>query len=85
MGLYIGVHSGINMPEDKVDGAWATYKASCENLDLQAHKLYYNVAEGKAYCITEASSKDEVVKAHEDIKTDKPAGDIQIMEVQTKE
>ena len=85
MGLYIGIHSGIKMPEDKVDGAWATYKASCEDLDLMAHKLYYNVSEGKAYCITEAPSKNKVVQAHKNIVSDKPAGDIQIMEVMTKE
>lgn len=85
MALYLGVHSGINMPKDKVDGAWAKYKDSCANLDLEAHKLYYNVAEGKAFCITEAPSKEEVVKAHENIVSDKPAGDLHIIEVQTIE
>lgn len=85
MAIYLGVHSGIKMPEDKVDGAWAKYKASCENLDLKAHKLYYNVKEGKAYCITEASSKEKVIEAHENIVSDKPAGDLHIVEVQTIE
>jgi len=84
MSLYIGIHSNIKMPEDKVDGAWGGYKASCENLNLKAHRLYYNVSEGKAYCITEASTKEEVVKAHQDVPA-KPNGELEIFEVQTKE
>ena len=83
MPIYIGLHSGIKMPENKVDGAWAMNKASCDILNLKAHKLYYNVSEGTAYCITEAPSKEKVVEAHENITTDKPAGSIHIEEVQT--
>ena len=85
MGLFIGLHSGMKMPENKVDGAWNTYKSSCDNLKIMAHKLYYNVDEGKAYCITKANSKEEVVQAHEDIVSGKPAGKIEIMEVETRD
>lgn len=85
MAIYLGIHSGIEMPEDQVDGAWAKYKESCENLYLKAHQLYYNVSEGKAYCITEAPSEEKVKEAHEAITEGKPAGSLQILEVQTIE
>ena len=83
MSLYMGLHSGMEMPEDKVDGAWGKYKDSCAKLDLNTHKLYYNVSEGRAFCITEAPSLEKVQEAHDELEGS--VGELEIIEVNTKD
>ena len=86
MAIYLGIHSGIEeMPEEKVDGAWEMYKDSCAKLDLKTHKMYYNLSEGKAFCVTEAPSKEKVQEAHDNVASDNPIGDLQILEIQTRD
>lgn len=66
MSIFMGVHtvpSGTS--EEKINGAWDAYKASCEKHGIKATHAHYSAERGVAYCFTEANSKEEVEKAHE--------------------
>ncbi len=70
MALFIGVHT---LKED-MGGGWTGYKKACDDIGIRPVCSYSSSEKGVAYCITEASSVDEVSKAHENAKV--PVDDI---------
>jgi hypothetical protein len=65
MAMFLGVHEfGEPLTQEKMDDAWAKYSKSCMEHGCEAHKVFYNLAEGKSWCITEAESADVVNQAH---------------------
>jgi uncharacterized protein YaaR (DUF327 family) len=65
MAIFLGVHEfGERLTQEKMDENWAKYSNSCKEHGAQAHKVFYNLAEGKSWCITEAESADAVNEAH---------------------
>jgi len=66
MPFFIGVHKFPQaLSDEEIEGKWAKYKQSCATLGIKPVKLHYNGAKASAFCETEASSEEEVTKAHE--------------------
>ena len=66
MALFLGVHEmGRPMTDDEAAGIWAKYKAACEQRGCKALRVHASPAAGKAFCLTQANSADEVKAAHE--------------------
>jgi len=66
MALFLGVHDmGQSVPEEQMTGGWQAYKAACEKSGCKALHAHISPETGKAFCITEASSADEVRAAHD--------------------
>lgn len=66
MAMFVGVHTmGTSMPEDKMKESWESYKVACAKAGLTAKHAHMNAEQGKAFCVTEANSSEEVQKAHE--------------------
>lgn len=71
MKLFIGFHKTDGpIDEKRIPKGWANYKRSAKELGLKTHRVYFNAQLGIGYCITEAQTKEEVVKAHSDIGMD---------------
>ncbi len=71
MPLFLAVHkSGSPIDSNRIPKGWETYKNSCKELKIKAICVYYNAEEGTGYCITEASTKEEVLKAHSNMGMD---------------
>ncbi len=69
MALFLGVHdSGLPTTDDNVKSSWANYKAACEKRGCKGLRVHYNIGQGKAFCVTDASSADDVRAAHDEIK-----------------
>ncbi len=67
MATFLGVHDmGSEQPEENMTGSWEAYKAACTKLGLNANHAYINASKGRAYCLTDAVSADEVQKAHDE-------------------
>lgn len=60
MALFLGIH---DLKKDTGSG-WTGYKRACEELGCRAIHAYSNGEKKVGYCVTEASSVDEVRKAH---------------------
>ena len=58
--LFIGLH----ILKEDMGGGWTGYKKACEELGCRAIRSYSSSEKGLAYCITEAASSDQVLKAH---------------------
>lgn len=65
MALFLGVH---DLNKD-MGGGWEGYKKACEELGCHAIQAYANDEKKVGYCVTEASSIDEVRKAHDKANT----------------
>ncbi len=72
MALFLGVHT-LPLPKS-VTGSWESYKSTCTDLGISALHAYSSDEKGVAYCITEASSSDAVLEAHQ--KADVPVDDV---------
>jgi hypothetical protein len=69
MAMFLGVHDfGEPLTQEKMDDAWMRYSASCEKHGAKAHKVFYNLEQGRSWCITEAESADVVNMAHNEEK-----------------
>jgi len=69
MALFIGVHdNGAPMPDEEMQAGWKAYKAACANHGCEPIRAHVNAGKGKAFCLTEASSSDEVQAAHDEAK-----------------
>lgn len=82
MATFMGFHDmGGSSDEDSIKSSWEKYKESCSKMGLKAQHAHYSADKGRAYCVTEASSADEVQKAHDDAGV--PINEI--LEIQTSE
>lgn len=69
MALFLGVHkitSGVT--KDTIQHGYQTYKQSAQGMGLKTLGAVYSMEKGFAYCQTEANSKEEVRKAHENVQ-----------------
>jgi uncharacterized protein DUF4242 len=67
MPVFLGIHEmGRSGTDEEVAKAWEAYKVACEKAGCKPWKAYYNAEQGRAWCVTEAASADEVQKAHDD-------------------
>lgn len=83
MRLYLGIHDfGGPQTDDGQIAGWTAYKASCDKHGCKAIRVHLSPKEGKAFCLTEASSADEVLTAHKE--SDVPSSPT-IVEVQVVE
>ncbi|OGL35160.1 hypothetical protein A3F65_00595 [Candidatus Saccharibacteria bacterium RIFCSPHIGHO2_12_FULL_47_16b] len=68
MPVFLGVHDfGEAADEAKVKDSWFRYGEACKNHGAKPWKVYFNAKEGKAFCVTEAASAEDVRAAHADI------------------
>lgn len=68
MPIFLGIHEmDGGVTEDQLKEIWYNYQAAAQKHGAEAWKVYFNAEEGKAYCITEAKSKDDVDAAHTDL------------------
>jgi len=82
MGTFLGVHDmGASLSEDEFKASWEAYKLACNKLGCSAQHVHYNAEKGRGFCLTEASSSDEVQKAHDEAGV--PL--VEILEVKTRE
>ena len=64
-----GIHDmGGSVPANDVSSNWEAYKSACGTLGCKPIRAHYNAEQGKAYCVTEADSADQVQKAHDEAK-----------------
>lgn len=67
MATFLGVHDmGGTVTDDAISQNWEKYKAECVKAGLSPKHAHSSAATGKAFCVTEAKSADEVQKAHDD-------------------
>ncbi len=71
MAQFLGIHEGAAFIDDtKAKGggedAWKAYKAACEAHGCRPIHVHYNMDAGRAFCLTEASSAQEIKTAHAD-------------------
>lgn len=70
MAQFLGIHEGEmfidNTKNTESDDPWALYKEACDNRGCKALHVHFNMDAGRAFCITEASSSEEVQAAHTD-------------------
>lgn len=68
MSVFIGIHQ---MPgpvdESEIQKGWASYKEACAKRGLKAIRVGYNAQKGRAHCLTEAPTENDVREAHSDI------------------
>jgi hypothetical protein len=71
MPQFLGIHDTNDILIDTskpLDGdPWEAYKKSCVLHNCKPLHVHSNKSVGKAFCVTEASSAEEVRAAHEDI------------------
>jgi len=69
MPVFLGIHDfGGPLTEEEMKHNWEMYQESCKKHGAEAWKVYYNLEEGKVFCVTEAKSADDVNAAHNDIE-----------------
>lgn len=69
MPLFLGVHKITGeVTEDTIQQGYQTYKQSAQGMGLKPLGAVYNMEKGFVYCQTEANSKEEVRKAHENVQ-----------------
>lgn len=67
------------MTEEDQKAGWEAYKAECNKHGCKPIRAHLSPETGKAFCLTEASSADEVMAAHkESAKPSEP----EVIEVQ---
>jgi len=67
MPMFLGVHDmGGSVEDEAVRASWEAYKTACQAAGCKPTHAHYNAQNGKAYCLTEADSADQVQKAHND-------------------
>jgi hypothetical protein len=82
MGTFLGVHDmGTSLSEDEFKASWEAYKSACSKLGCTAQHVHYNAEKGRGFCLTEASSAEEVQKAHDEAGV----AFVEILEVKTSE
>lgn len=65
MALYLGVHKiPQGMEDNQVREGFLGYRKNAMNQGLNAKMAVYSLARGFAYCLTEASSPDQIQAAH---------------------
>jgi len=68
MPLFLGVHRlSAERSDALVENGWRSYCEGCRALGVKPLAVVYSVEKGVAYCQTEASSADDVWKAHEQV------------------
>jgi hypothetical protein len=82
MALFLGVHDmGQAMTDEQMKGSWEAYKAACDKRGCKGLRAHINAGQGKAYCLTEASSSNDVQAAHDDAQVPvKEIVEVQIVE-----
>jgi hypothetical protein len=66
MATFLGIHDmGGSITNDKMGANWDAYKAACDKLGCSAIHVHYSAAQGRAFCLTEADSAEQVQKAHD--------------------
>lgn len=68
MKQFLGVHKMGDGPltsDQTIADSFHGYQAAAKNMGLNATHVHYSVKKGFGYCITEANSADEVLKAHQ--------------------
>jgi hypothetical protein len=82
MAMFLGVHDMGGAVDDGTMGQnWSNYKAACANYGIKPLHVHFSGQKGRAYCVTEADSADQVQKAHQEAG----APPLEIIEVQTAE
>ena len=82
MATFLGFHDmGGSTTDEAMGKNWGTYKAACDELGIKAQHVHFNAGAGRAFCVTEADSADQVQKAHQEAGV--PL--IEVLEVQTAE
>jgi hypothetical protein len=70
MAQFLGIHdtNDVLIDESKpIEGdPWEVYKKSCVQHNCKPLHVHHNKSVGKAFCITEASSAEEVQAAHDE-------------------
>ena len=67
MALFLGVHEGGELlSEDDVKTSWDRYKNACGNHNCRPLRSHYNAEQGRAFCVTEAESAQNVEAAHQE-------------------
>lgn len=67
MSLFLGVHdAGEPLGEEEIKNSWNSYKNACQNHNCQPLRAHYNAEQGRAFCVTEAQSVEDVEAAHEE-------------------
>jgi len=68
MPLFLGIHNvGRALTDEEIEDIWTRYKEAAKNHGAEGHKTFYNGAMGRAFCLTEADSAEDVDAAHADI------------------
>ncbi len=69
MALFLGIHNmGDGVTDEVVLQSWEAYKTACESLGCSAKHAHANARQGRAFCITEATSANLVQQAHDEAK-----------------
>jgi hypothetical protein len=69
MALFLGVHDmGMPMAEADLTASWDNYKNACGKHNCTPVQAYVSGPAGKAFCVTEAATSDEVQAAHDEAK-----------------
>ncbi len=67
MPIFLGVHDfGGPLTKEQAEDNWTRYSASAKKQGAKPWKVYFDLAEGKSWCLTEADSADVVNTAHND-------------------
>lgn len=82
MATFMGLHDmGGAATDEQMGNSWNTYKTACEKVGIKAQHVHFNAGAGRAFCLTEADSADQVQKAHEEAGVPLK----EVLEVQTSE
>lgn len=69
MALFLGIHDmGGPISEESIQNSWSSYKKACGNHNCQPLHAHVGAEHGKAFCITEAQSVQDVQAAHDEAK-----------------
>jgi hypothetical protein len=72
MATFLGVHGTKDsgpppgMSPDMLKQGWEDYKAASTKMGCKPLHVHANFEKGRAFCVTEANSADEVQKAHDE-------------------
>lgn len=67
MAQFLGIHEGIDTDPQQTGGdPWEDYKSACPKHDCTPLHVHFNTSSGRAFCVTEANSADDVRAAHEE-------------------
>lgn len=70
MAQFLGIHDTndvfIDSSKDIEGDPWEAYKKACAAHNCKALHVHFSRSVGKAYCVTEATSAEDVQAAHDD-------------------